>query len=131
MADLNYRAKHKKSQKIKWNSASKLNGNPFKQGIVSIVYPGSPKKPNSGKRKLCKVVLTTRRKAIVTIPDGGHMLQKYNRVLIRGGRARDMPGAHYKIMRSTKGRMNDTMTGSPRRRQKRSKFGTIRPSKDE
>jgi|SRR6185437_10585851 len=127
MATLNYRAKHKKLQKIKWNSASKLEGHPFKQGIVSVVYNDSPKKPNSGKRKLAKVVLSTRRKAIVTIPDGGHSLQKYNRVLIRGGRARDMPGAHYKIVRSTKGRINDTMQGSPRRRQKRSKFGTIRP----
>jgi len=126
MASINKLIKKGKLQKVKWNSTRKLQGNPFKQGIVSIVYVGSPKKPNSGKRKLAKVVLSTRKKAIVTIPDGGHTLQKYNRVLIRGGRARDVPGSHYKILRSTRGRTNDTMTGSLRRKQKRSKFGTIK-----
>jgi small subunit ribosomal protein S12 len=126
MGTINQTVNRVKKQKVKWNSASKLKGNPFKQGIVSVVYVGSPKKPNSGKRKLAKVVLSTRKKAIVTIPDGGHMLQKYNRVLIRGGRARDVPGSHYKILRSTRGRTGDTMVGSPNRRQKRSKFGTIR-----
>jgi len=80
MASINKLIKEGKLQKVKWNSTRKLQGNPFKQGIVSIVYVGSPKKPNSGKRKLAKVVLSTRKKAIVTIPDGGHVLQKYNRV---------------------------------------------------
>src|ERR1700733_11830473 len=128
MGTINQTVNRVKKQKVKWNSASKLQGHPFKQGIVSVVYVGSPKKPNSGKRKLAKVVLSTRKKAIVTIPDGGHSLQKYNRVLIRGGRARDVPGSHYKILRSTRGRMGDTMLGSLRRKQKRSKFGTIRNS---
>jgi len=121
--------KYGRPQKVKWSSSVKLKQAPLKQGIVAVVYVGSPKKPNSGKRKLAKVVLGTCKRAIVTIPDGlagGNNLQKYNRVLIRGGRTRDMPGAHYKILRTTRGRINDTMGGSLRRRQKRSKFGTIR-----
>ena len=126
MATVNQIVRFKKIQKVKWNSARKLQGCPFKQGIVTVVYMGSPKNPNSGKRKLAKVALSTRKRAIVTIPDGGHTLQKYNRVLIRGGRARDVPGSHYKILRTSKGRTNDTMPGSLKRRQKRSKFGVIR-----
>jgi len=126
MATVNQIIRIQKVQKIKWNSASKLEKCPFKQGIVTIVYMGSPKKPNSGKRKLAKVALSTKRRAIVTITDGGQTLQKYNRVLIRGGRARDVPGAHYKILRTSKGRSNDTMAGSLHRRQKRSKFGVIK-----
>jgi len=94
------------------------------------VYNDSPKKPNSGKRKLAKVILNTGKRAIVTVPDGlqhgGQQLQKFNKVLIRGGRCRDMPGAHYKILRTTRGRSGDTMGGSLRRRQRRSKFGVIR-----
>jgi small subunit ribosomal protein S12 len=119
--------KHPRPRKIKWVSTVKLQKNPFRQGIVTLVFIGSPKKPNSGKRKLCKVMLTTRKRAIVTIPDGGQHggppLQKYNRVLVRGGRCRDVPGVHYKIVRTTRGRMNDTMGGSVKRRQRRSKFG--------
>jgi small subunit ribosomal protein S12 len=126
MATINQVARFGRCQKVKWSSVVKLEKCPFKQGIVSVVYIGSPKKPNSGKRKLAKVVLSTGRRAIVTIPDGGQTLQKYNRVLIRGGRARDVPGSHYKILRTMKGRINDTMGGSVHRKQRRSKFGTMR-----
>ena len=118
-------------QKTKWKSTVKLKGNPFRHGVVAVVYNDSPKKPNSGKRKLAKVLLSTGKRAIVTIPDGlvgGNNLQKYNRVLVRGGRTRDMPGAHYKIVRTSKGRINDTMGGSLHRRQKRSKYGTAKPT---
>jgi small subunit ribosomal protein S12 len=118
--------KYKRTRKIKWTPSVKLKRCPFKQGIVAVVYTDSPKKPNSGKRKLVKVVLSTGKRAIVTIPDGqvgGHPLQKYNRVLVRGGRAQDMPGAHYKVLRSSNKRTNDTMKGSVNRKQRRSKFG--------
>jgi len=43
MASINKLIKKGKLQKVKWNSTRKLQGNPFKQGIVSIVYVGSPK----------------------------------------------------------------------------------------
>lgn len=117
----------KKIQKVKWTPSKKLNKCPLKRGIVAIIYHGSPKKPNSGKRKLAKVVLSTRKRAIVAITDGlqngGSPLQRYSRVLIRGGRCQDMPGCHYKILRTSMGRINDTMGGSILRRQRRSKFG--------
>jgi small subunit ribosomal protein S12 len=119
-----------KLQKKKWTPSKKLKKCPLKRGIVYVVYTGSPKKPNSGKRKLAKVVLTTGKRAIVAIPDGmqhgGATLQKFSRVLIRGGRCQDMPGCHYKILRTSMGRISDTMCGSVLRRQRRSKFGVPR-----
>jgi small subunit ribosomal protein S12 len=119
--------KSKRLHKIKWTPSKKLLKCPFKKGTVYIIYNGSPKKPNSGKRKLAKVVLSTGKKAMVTIPDGnkgGQRLQKFDKVLIRGGRSQDMPGVHYKILRSNGKRRSDTMDGSIERRQRRSKFGT-------
>lgn len=127
MATTNQTVKIKKLQKVKWSSSKKLNNCPLRQGIATIIYNDSPKKPNSGKRKLAKVVLSNGIRAIVAIPDGwqngGEKLQKYNRVFIRGGRCQDMPGCHYKIVRSSMGRSNDTMKGSVLRKQRRSKFG--------
>jgi len=130
MSTINQIAKNKRLQKIKWKSNVKLDHCPLKLGIVSVVYTDSPKKPNSGKRKLAKVLLSNNRRAIVTIPDGqagGVTLQKYSRVLIRGGRTQDMPGAHYKIIRTSKGRIGQTMAGSINRVQKRSKYGSVKP----
>lgn len=130
MATTNQVTRLKKLQKVKWSPSKKLKKCPFRRGVVSVVYNGSPKKPNSGKRKLAKVTLSTGVRAIVAIPDGmqhgGTQLQKYNRVLIRGGRCQDMPGCHYKILRTSMGRIGDTMTGSVLRRQRRSKFGVTR-----
>ena len=130
MATANQVVRHKKIQKVKWTPSKKLRKCPMRQGIVYAIYTGSPKKPNSGKRKLAKVILSTKKRAIVAIPDGwqhgGERLQKYNRVLIRGGRCQDMPGCHYKILRTSTGRISDTMGASVLRRQRRSKFGVIR-----
>jgi small subunit ribosomal protein S12 len=119
-----------KLQKKKWTPSKKLLKCPHRKATVTVVYTGSPKKPNSGKRKLAKVTLTTGKRAIVAIPDGmqhgGNPLVRYNKVLIRGGRCQDMPGCHYKILRTSMGRTGETMTGSVFRRQRRSKFGVTR-----
>ena len=58
-----------------------------------------PKKPNSAIRKVAKVRLSTKREKIVYIPGFGHNLQQHSIVLIRGGRVRDLPGVHHKIIR--------------------------------
>lgn len=130
MSTINQHTRFKKKQKVKWTPSKKLKKCPLRRGIVTVIYNGSPKKPNSGKRKLAKVTLSTGSRAIVAIPDGmqhgGAPLQKYNRVLIRGGRCQDMPGCHYKILRTSMGRVGETMTGSVLRRQRRSKFGVTR-----
>ena len=130
MATTNQVVHNKKKRKVKWTPSKKLEKCPMKRGFVTVVYVDSPKKPNSGKRKLAKVVLSNGIKAIVAIPDGlqhgGNPLQKFGKVLIRGGRCQDMPGCHYKIIRTSMGRIGETMTGSVFRRQRRSKFGVTR-----
>ena len=73
---------------------------PQKKGTCLDVFPMAPKKPNSAKRKVAKVVLTTTKNVKKCyIPGIGHCLQKYSTVLIRGGRVRDLPGVKYRIIR--------------------------------
>jgi len=76
-----------------------LNHRPQLKGQCIRVYTTKPKKPNSSQRKITKVRLSTKRKALVCIPGRGHNLQAYSVVLIRGGRPRDIPGVHYYAMR--------------------------------
>ena len=51
-----------------------------------------PKKPNSAKRKVARVKLTTGKTVQAYIPGEGHNLQEHSVVLVRGGRAQDLPG---------------------------------------
>ena len=51
-----------------------------------------PKKPNSAQRKVARVKLTTGKSVLCYIPGEGHNLQEHSVVLIRGGRAQDLPG---------------------------------------
>ena len=84
----------------------------------------SPKKPHSAKRKVAKIRLSSGRYIIAVIPGQGHNLQKYSVVMIRGGRARDIPGVRYKII---KGKYDFSTFEKILRRRKRSKYGLPRP----
>lgn len=57
------------------------------------------KKPNSARRKVAKVKL--RNNSVITsyIPGIGHNLQEHSIVLVQGGKRKDLPGVHYKIIR--------------------------------
>mgnify|MGYP006108080713 FL=1 len=59
----------------------------------------SPKKPNSAVRHIAKVTLTSLRRLIARIPGIGYICSKYNRVLVNGGRANDLPGVGYSLVR--------------------------------
>lgn len=72
---------------------------PQKRGVCKRVYWDSPKKPNSAKRKITRIMLSTGRFVTVYIPGETHNLQNFSAVLIRGGRVKDMPGINYKIIR--------------------------------
>ena len=98
------------------------NDSPQKRGVCLNVTTTSPKKPNSALRKIARVRRTNGAEATVYIPGEGHNLQEHSVVLIRGGRARDLPGIRYHIIRGTL-----DASGVANRRQARSKYGAKRP----
>lgn len=90
---------HKRRRKKTKVKSTALEKCPQKKGVVSKVVERKPKKPNSAKRKVAKVKLTSGRSINVHIPGEGHNLQPHSIVLIRGGRANDLPGVKYRIIR--------------------------------
>ena len=82
----------------------------------------TPKKPNSALRKVAKVRLTNGYEVICYIGGEGHNLQEHSVVLMRGGRAKDLPGVRYHIVRG----VLDTQ-GVEKRGQSRSLYGAKRP----
>lgn len=91
---------------------------PQRKGVCVRVYVRNPKKPNSAKRKVSNVLLSSRREAICYIPGEGHTLQEHSVVLIRGGRVKDLPGVKYHLV----GGVFDFHNLKPRFH-KRSKYG--------
>lgn len=74
---------------------------PQKRGICLKVYTTTPKKPNSGLRKVAKIKLSNNKKIIAQIPGIGHNLHEHSAVLIRAGRVRDIPGVYYRVIRGS------------------------------
>lgn len=90
-----------KSPRIRKKISSKsvaLEGCPQKKGVCLRVYVRSPKKPNSAKRKVTNLLLSSQARTIGYIPGEGHTLQEHSIVLIRGGRAKDLPGVKYHLI---------------------------------
>jgi len=97
---------------------------PQRKGTCTKIIIIKPKKPNSAQRKIAKIRLTNRKFIRAAIPGQGHNLQQYSVVMVRGGRVRDIPGIHYKIIR---GVYDFTGRESFDRKQRRSKFGIAIP----
>jgi small subunit ribosomal protein S12 len=91
---------------------------PFKRGVCIKVFTTTPKKPNSGLRKVAKVRLTNGKEVTAYIPGIGHNLQEHSIVLVRGGRVKDLPGIRYHIVRGAY-----DAAGVEGRRTSRSKYG--------
>ena len=85
--------------KIKRDRKKSLQKCPQKFGVCIRVYTTSPKKPNSGIRKIAKIRLSNLKNIIAHIPGIGHNLQEHSCVLVRGGRVRDIPGVQYRVIR--------------------------------
>lgn len=85
--------------KLKRNRKKALQQSPQKWGICLRVYTTTPKKPNSGIRKIAKIRLSNFKNIIAHIPGIGHNLQEHSCVLVRGGRVRDIPGVQYRVVR--------------------------------
>jgi small subunit ribosomal protein S12 len=82
----------------------------------------SPKKPNSATRHIAKIKLTTETFVTVRIPGKGYGCSKYNRALVHGGRANDLPGIGYTMIRGCYD-FSPVLT----KKKRRSIYGTERP----
>lgn len=100
------------------NKLREGKGSPQKRGVCTQVRTMTPKKPNSGLRKIARVRLSNGMEVTAYIPGEGHELQEHSVVLIRGGRVKDLPGVRYHIIR---GALDST--GVANRKQGRSKYG--------
>lgn len=102
-----------------------LVGSPQKKGICVRVYTTKPKKPNSAIRKIAKIKFSNGLYVRAAIPGQGHNLQEHSVVMVRGGRVRDIPGIHYKLIR---GKYDFLFKENFDRFKRRSKFSIPRPS---
>ncbi|MCB0537515.1 MAG: 30S ribosomal protein S12, partial [Bacteroidetes bacterium] len=59
----------------------------------------------------------------ISIPGIGHKLQEHSLVLVRGGRANDLPGVHYKAVR---GKLDFNSYETFERSNRRSKYGVAK-----
>ncbi|KAI0781980.1 30S ribosomal protein S12 [Abortiporus biennis] len=112
--------KKKKSTKSK---SPLLEGSTHKKGVVTQIFIAKPKKPNSAKRKVARVRLSTGKVTQAYIPGEGHNLQEHSVVVVRGGRTQDLPGVRYKLVR---GKLD--FSGVIGRRNGRSRYGVKKPS---
>lgn len=89
--------RQKRKKKLR---APALKKCPQKKGICLKIFVTTPKKPNSALRKVVKIRLTNYKLITAHIPgEGGHSLQKYSVVLVRGGPVNDLPGMKYRVIR--------------------------------
>lgn len=95
----NLKHKHKKLRKYHKAKSVALKKCPQKKGLCIRIIKESPKKPNSANRSVAKIRLSTGKRIRAQIPGEKHTLIKFNRVLVRGGRARDLPGVRYRVIR--------------------------------
>lgn len=72
---------------------------PQVKGIVTRVVTMSPKKPNSAIRHVAKINLNNGLRLTARLPGKGYLCTKYNRILVHGGRANDLPGVGYTAVR--------------------------------
>lgn len=110
-----------------WNRTTRpaLANCPQKKATCLKTFEMSPKKPNSAKRKVVKVrISSTGRITTCYIPGEGHSLTAHSIVLIHGGRAQDLPGVKYQIIR---GKFDCTPVKN--RRRSLSKYGKDESSK--
>jgi len=96
---------------------------PQVKGIVTRVVTMSPKKPNSAIRHVAKVDLTNGLRLTARLPGKGYLCGKYSRVLVEGGRANDLPGVGYTLVRGVYD--FSPVVGKNKRR---SVYGVSRPS---
>ena len=109
-----------RKRKSSYSGTPLLRNRPYIKGVCVAVRITSPKKPNSAERKIVRVKVKGGKMLTASIPGQGHNLQKFSVVLIRGGRANDVPACRYKVIR---GKYDLNTEENVKRTQSRSKWG--------
>ena len=115
--------RYKRIRKYHNTSCRSLCGGPQKEGIIEKIRIMSPKKPHSAKRKIAKIRLSTKFNITARIIGQGHNLQSASTVLVRSGRANDLPGVRFTII---KGKLSFNWKENFTRVKSRSKYGIPR-----
>lgn len=114
-------SKKRKKKRTKIQTPA-LKGKPQSRGICIRTFVVNPKKPNSAKRKVARLRLTTEKEITAYIPGESHAVIEHSSLLIRGGRTKDLPGVKYKVIRGPLDAI-----GVDDRRSSRSKYGVKKP----
>lgn len=93
---------------------------PQKKGVVTKIRIVSPKKPNSAKRKVARIRLSSKLMVTAKIKGQGHNLQAFSQVFVCGGRANDLPGVRFNMI---KGKLDFSWEERTKRFKSRSKYG--------
>jgi len=88
-----------RAKKMHSSSVKQLKKCPQRRGVVAKVRIVAPKKPNSARRKIARVKLSTGKTITARLVGQGHNLQSYSHVLVRGGRANDLIGVRYTMIK--------------------------------
>lgn len=86
----------KTTKRLYW---SILFNNPFVKGIIVRTLIVTPRKPNSARRPVAKIILNNNYSCLAHIPGIGHNLKKHCIVLIKKNGARDLPGVSFTCVR--------------------------------
>nr|GAT58793.1 predicted protein [Mycena chlorophos] len=125
LVTLNQSCRRKRNaRRVKKGASPLLNNAPQRKGVCIQVFTAKPKKPNSGKRKVARVKLSTGKTCQAYISGEGHNLQEHSVVLVRGGKTQDLPGVKYKVVRGAL-----DLGGVVNRGRARSRYGVKKPKK--
>lgn len=112
-----------KKQQKKSRINLRLYNGPQRKGLVLRVVIRTPKKPNSAMRHVTKTTIYKNSRFVYgRIPGIGFVPTKYNRVLLRGGRANDLPTVRLTLIRNVY-----DLSGILNKKKRRSLYGTTRP----
>jgi len=104
------------------HTAPALKQCPQVKGVVKRPRIVTPRKPNSARRPVAKVILSNGKRVTSHLPGVGHNIRPHSSVLVRGGGARDLPGVGYTCIRGVY-----DFAGLHHKKRKRSRFGVKKP----